>query len=168
MAEEFRQSTTDSLGLPRRMWWLWPFVSLLIVIWAISLWAVRVVDTETVLGVVTSHRGLGTSAQAEVALFVPSSIKTRVLGERVNVGCQGINLEGQVFTESGDVLSIQDIRDWVGSRLLAERLFSQGVRLQQVVTEADTQIPPPGEHCDVTVISGRVRLLELLGRSLNP
>ena len=91
-----------------------------------------------------------------------------MLGERVNVGCQGINLEGQVFTESGDVLSIQDIRDWVGSRLLAERLFSQGVRLQQVVTEADIQIPQPGEHCDVTVISGRVRLLELLGRSLIP
>ena len=95
MAEEFRQSATDSLGLPRRMWWLWPFVALLIVIWAISLWAVRVADTETALGVVTSHRGLGTSAQAEVALFVPSSIKTRVLGERVNVACQGISLEGQ-------------------------------------------------------------------------
>ena len=99
MAEEFRQSATDSLGLPRRMWWLWPFVALLIVIWTISLWAVRVADTETALGVVTSHRGLGTSAQAEVALFVPSSIKTRVLGERVNVACQGISLEGQVFTE---------------------------------------------------------------------
>ncbi len=168
MAEDFRQSATDSLGLPRRMWWLWPFVALLIVIWGISLWAVRVVDTERTLGVVTSHRGLGTSAQAEVALFVPSSIKTRVLGESVALACHGINLKGQVFTESGDVLSIQDIRDWVGSRLLAERLFSQGVRLQQVVTESDIQIPPPGEHCDVTVISGRVRLLELLARSLNP
>ena len=168
MAEEFRQSATDSLGLPRRMWWLWPFVALLIVIWTISLWAVRVADTKTALGVVTSHRGLGTSAQAEVALFVPSSIKTRVLGERVNVACQGISLEGQVFTEGGNILSIQDIRDWVGSRLLAERLFSQGVRLQQVVTESDIQIPSPGEHCDVTVVSGRVRLLELLGRSLNP
>ena len=64
MAEEFRQSATDSLGLPRRMWWLWPFVALLIVIWTISLWAVRVADTETALGVVTSHRGLGTAAQA--------------------------------------------------------------------------------------------------------
>ena len=168
MAEEFRQSATDSLGLPLRMWWLWPFVALLVVIWAISLWAVRVADTETALGVVTSHRGLGTSAKAEVALFVPSSIKTRVLGERVNVACQDINLEGQVFTESGDLLSIQDIRDWVGSRLLAERLFNEGVRLQQVVTESDIQIPSPGEYCDVTVISGRVRLLELLGRSLNP
>ena len=168
MAEEFRQSATDSLGLPRRMWWLWPFVVLLIVIWAISLWAVRVPDTETALGVVTSHRGLGSSAQAEIALFIPSSTKTRVLGERVNVACQSINLEGQVFTESGDALSIQDIRDWVGSRLLAERLFSEGVRLQQVVTESDTQIPSPGEHCDVTVISGQVRLLELLSRSSNP
>ena len=69
---------------------------------------------KTALGVVTSHRGLGTSAQAEVALFVPSSIKTRVLGERVNVACQGISLEGQVFTEGGNILSIQDIRDWVG------------------------------------------------------
>ena len=69
LAEEFRQSATDSLGLPTRMWWLWPFVALLIVIWTISLWAVRVADTEEALGVVTSHRGLGTAAQAEVALL---------------------------------------------------------------------------------------------------
>ncbi len=168
MAEEIRQSATDSLGLPRRMWWLWPFVALLIVIWAISLWAVRVADTETTLGVVTSHRGLGSTARAEVALFVPSTIEPRVLGEKVGVMCQGVRLEGQVFTDSGDLLSVQDIRDWVGSRLLAERLFSTGVRLQQVVTEAGANIPAPGEHCDVTVISGRVRLLDLLGRSLNP
>ena len=85
----------------------------------------------------------------------------------MNVACQGMTLEGQVFTESGDILSIQDIRDWVGSRRLAERLFSQGVRLQQVVTQSDIQIPSPGEHCDVTVVSGRVRLIELLGRSLD-
>ena len=168
MAEELRQSATDSLGLPRHMWWLWPFVALLIVIWTISLWAVRVADTETALGVVTSHRGLGNTARAEVALFVPSSIKPRVLGERVDVTCQGVTLAGQVFTDSGDILSVQDIRDWVGSRLLAERLFNSGVRLQQVVTESGANIPAPGEHCDVTVISGRVRLLELLGRSLNP
>jgi hypothetical protein len=168
VAEELRQSATDSLGLPRRMWWLWPFVTLLIVIWAISLWAVRVADTETALGVVTSHRGLGNTARAEVALFVPSSIQPRVLGERVDVTCQGVTLSGQVFTDSGDILSVQDIRDWVGSRLLAERLFNNGVRLQQVVTESSANIPAPGEHCDVTVISGRVRLLELLGRSLNP
>jgi hypothetical protein len=163
-----RQSATDSLGLPRRMWWLWPFGVLLIVIWAISLWAVRVADTETALGVVTSHRGLGNTARAEVALFVPSSIQPRVLGERVDVTCEDVSLSGQVFTDSGDILSVQDIRDWVGSRLLAERLFNNGVRLQQVVTESGANIPAPGEHCDVTVISGRVRLLELLGRSLNP
>ena len=168
MAEMTRQASTDFLGLPRRMWWLWPFVSLLIVIWAISLWAVRVTDTETTLGVVTSHRGLGNTARAEVALFIPSSIQPRVLGERVGVTCQGLTLAGQVFTGPGDILSVQDIRDWVGSRLLAERLSSNGVRLQQVVTEPGTDIPAPGEHCDVTVISGRVRLLELLGRSLNP
>ena len=150
------------------MWWLWPFVTLLIVIWAISLWAVRVADTETALGVVTSHRGLGNTARAEVALFVPSSIQPRVLGERVDVICEDVSLSGQVFTDSGDILSVQDIRDWVGSRLLAERLFNNGVRLQQVVTESGVNIPAPGEHCDVTVISGRVRLLELLGRSLNP
>ena len=150
------------------MWWLWPFVTLLIVIWAISLWAVRVADTETALGVVTSHRGLGNTARAEVALFVPSSIQPRVLGERVDVTCEDVSLSGQVFTDSGDILSVQDIRDWVGSRLLAERLFNNGVRLQQVVTESGANIPAPGEHCDVTVISGRVRLLELLGRSLNP
>ena len=150
------------------MWWLWPFVALLIVIWAISLWAVRVADTETALGVVTSHRGLGHTARAEVALFVPSSIQPRVLGERVDVTCEDVSLSGQVFTDSGDILSVQDIRDWVGSRLLAERLFNNGVRLQQVVTESGANIPAPGEHCDVTVISGRVRLLELLGRSLNP
>jgi hypothetical protein len=168
VAEELRQSATDSLGLPRRMGWLWPFVALLIVIWAISLWAIRVVDTETALGVVTSHRGLGNTARAEVALFVPSSIQPRVLGEHVDVTCQGVTLDGQVFTESGDILSVQDIRDWVGSRLLAERLFNSGVRLQQVVTESGSNIPAPGEHCDVTVISGRVRLLELLGRGLNP
>ena len=168
MAEEMRQSATDSLGLPRRMWWLWPFGVLLIVIWAISLWAVRVADTETALGVVTSHRGLGNTARAEVALFVPSSIQPRVLGERVDVTCEDVSLSGQVFTDSGDILSVQDIRDWVGSRLLAERLFNNGVRLQQVVTESGANIPAPGEHCDVTVISGRVRLLELLGRSLNP
>jgi hypothetical protein len=163
-----RQSATDSMGLPRRMWWLWPFGVLLIVIWAISLWAVRVADTETALGVVTSHRGLGNTARAEVALFVPSSIQPRVLGERVDVTCEDVSLSGQVFTDSGDILSVQDIRDWVGSRLLAERLFNNGVRLQQVVTESGANIPAPGEHCDVTVISGRVRLLELLGRSLNP
>jgi hypothetical protein len=168
VAEEMRQSATDSLGLPRRMWWLWPFGVLLIVIWAISLWAVRVADTETALGVVTSHRGLGNTARAEVALFVPSSIQPRVLGERVDVTCEDVSLSGQVFTDSGDILSVQDIRDWVGSRLLAERLFNNGVRLQQVVTESGANIPAPGEHCDVTVISGRVRLLELLGRSLNP
>ena len=168
MAKERHQSATDSLGLPRRMWWLWPFVTLLIVIWAISLWAVRVADTETALGVVTSHRGLGNTARAEVALFVPSSIQPRVLGERVDVTCEDVSLSGQVFTDSGDILSVQDIRDWVGSRLLAERLFNNGVRLQQVVTESGANIPAPGEHCDVTVISGRVRLLELLGRSLNP
>ena len=168
MAKERHQSATDSLGLPRRMWWLWPFVTLLIVIWAISLWAVRVADTETALGVVTSHRGLGNTARAEVALFVPSSIQPRVLGERVDVICEDVSLSGQVFTDSGDILSVQDIRDWVGSRLLAERLFNNGVRLQQVVTESGANIPAPGEHCDVTVISGRVRLLELLGRSLNP
>ena len=150
------------------MWWLWPFGVLLIVIWAISLWAVRVADTETALGVVTSHRGLGNTARAEVALFVPSSIQPRVLGERVDVTCEDVSLSGQVFTDSGDILSVQDIRDWVGSRLLAERLFNNGVRLQQVVTESGANIPAPGEHCDVTVISGRVRLLELLGRSLNP
>ncbi len=150
------------------MWWLWPFVALLIVIWAISLWAVRVADTETALGVVTSHRGLGNTARAEVALFVPSSIQPRVLGERVGVTCEDVSLSGQVFTDSGDILSVQDIRDWVGSRLLAERLFNNGVRLQQVVTESGANILAPGEHCDVTVISGRVRLLELLGRSLNP
>lgn len=168
MAKERHQSATDSLGLPRRMWWLWPFVTLLIVIWAISLWAVRVADIETALGVVTSHRGLGNTARAEVALFVPSSIQPRVLGERVDVTCEDVSLSGQVFTDSGDILSVQDIRDWVGSRLLAERLFNNGVRLQQVVTESGANIPAPGEHCDVTVISGRVRLLELLGRSLNP
>jgi hypothetical protein len=168
VAEEMRQSATDSMGLPRRMWWLWPFGVLLIVIWAISLWAVRVADTETALGVVTSHRGLGNTARAEVALFVPSSIQPRVLGERVDVTCEDVSLSGQVFTDSGDILSVQDIRDWVGSRLLAERLFNNGVRLQQVVTESGANIPAPGEHCDVTVISGRVRLLELLGRSLNP
>lgn len=168
MAKERHQSATDSLGLPRRMWWLWPFVALLIVIWAISLWAVRVADIETALGVVTSHRGLGNTARAEVALFVPSSIQPRVLGERVDVTCEDVSLSGQVFTDSGDILSVQDIRDWVGSRLLAERLFNNGVRLQQVVTESGANIPAPGEHCDVTVISGRVRLLELLGRSLNP
>ena len=166
MAEESRQSATDGLGLPRRMWWLWPFVVLLIVIWAISLWAVRVADTETTLGVVTSHRGLGNTARAEIALFVPSSIQPRVLGEAVDVTCQGVTLKAQVFSESGDILSVQDIRDWVGSRLLAERLFNDGVRLQQVVTESGAHIPASGEHCDVTVISGRVRLLELLGRSL--
>jgi hypothetical protein len=77
-----------------------------------------------------------------------------------------VTLKAQVFSESGDILSVQDIRDWVGSRLLAERLFNDGVRLQQVVTESGAHIPAPGEHCDVTVISGRVRLLELLGRSL--
>ena len=99
------------------MWWLWPFVVLLIVIWAISLWAVRVADTQTTLGVVTSHRGLGNTAQAEVALFVPSTIRSRVLGERVDVTCQDVTLIGQVFTESGDMMSVQDIRDWVGSRL---------------------------------------------------
>jgi hypothetical protein len=103
-----------------------------------------------------------------VALFVPSSIQPRVLGERVDVTCEDVSLSGQVFTDSGDILSVQDIRDWVGSRLLAERLFNNGVRLQQVVTESGANIPAPGEHCDVTVISGRVRLLELLGRSLNP
>jgi hypothetical protein len=168
VAKERHQSATDSLGLPRRMWWLWPFVALLIVIWAISLWAVRVADIETALGVVTSHRGLGNTARAEVALFVPSSIQPRVLGERVDVTCEDVSLSGQVFTDSGDILSVQDIRDWVGSRLLAERLFNNGVRLQQVVTESGANIPAPSEHCDVTVISGRVRLLELLGRSLNP
>ena len=106
------------------MWWLWPFVVLLIVIWVISLWAIRVPDTQATLGVVTSHRGLGNTARAEVALFVPSKIQSRVLGERVDVICQDVALIGQVFTESGDILSVQDIRDWVGSRLLAERLFN--------------------------------------------
>ena len=68
---------------------------------------------------------------------------TRVLGERVGVTCQGLTLAGQVFTGPGDILSVQDIRDWVGSRLLAERLSSNGVRLQQVVTEPGTDIPAP-------------------------
>ena len=150
------------------MWWLWPFVILLVVIWFISLWAVRIADTTNTLGVVTSHRGLGSAARAEIALFIPSVLKARALGEPVRVNCEDVILEGQIYTQAGDVLSVQDIRDWVGSRLLAERLFKQRVRLQQVVTEAEISIPVPGEHCDVTVISGRVRLLELIGRSLDP
>ena len=48
-----------------------------------------------------------------------------------------------------------------GLEAMAERLFNQGVRLQQVVTESDVNIPAPGEHCDVTLISGRVRLIDL-------
>ena len=169
MAGEILPSETDGLGLPRRMWWLWPFMILLVVIWVISLWAVRIADTANTLGVVTSHRGLGSAARAEIALFIPSVLKSRALGEPVKVNCEDVILEGQIYTQAGDVLSVQDIRDWVGSRLLAERLFKQRVRLQQVVTEAGTtSIPVPGEHCDVTIISGRVRLLELLGRSLDP
>ena len=167
MAEEIRQSETDGLGLPRRMWWLWPFVTLLVVIWVISLWAVRVADTKKILGVVTSHRGIGSAARAEIALFVPLKLQSRALGEAVKVTCEEAILGGQIYTQAGDILSVQDVRDWVGSRLLAERLFAQRVKLQQVVTEAGTTIPVPGEHCDVIVISGHVRLLELLGRSLN-
>ena len=53
MAREILPSETDGLGLPRRMWWLWPFVTLLVVIWVISLWAVRIADTANTLGVVT-------------------------------------------------------------------------------------------------------------------
>lgn len=168
MAEEVRQSEIDGLGLPRRMWWLWPFVTLLVVIWVISLWGVRVADTANTLGVVTSQRGLGTMARAEIALFIPSALQPRALGESVEVTCEEVILGGQIYTQAGDALSVQDIRDWVGSRLLAERLFKQRVRLQQIVTQAGTKIPVPGEHCAVTIISGRVRLLELLGRSLNP
>ena len=108
------------------MWWLWPFVALLIVIWTISLGGSRggYQDGIGCCHIASWSRNFRSSRSSP---FVPSSIKTRVLGERVNVACQGISLEGQVFTEGGNILSIQDIRDWVGSRLLAERLFSPGV-----------------------------------------
>ena len=159
---------TDPLGLPRRMWWLWPFLALLMVIWVISLWAVRVAETESVLGVVTTHRGLGSTARAELSVLIPSHLSARPLGEAVSLQCPQNQLPAQVFEEPGEVLSVQDIRDLVGSRLLAERLFNEGVRVQSVVTNAEASIPAPGEHCDVTLVSGRVRLLELLGRRLNP
>lgn len=162
-----RQADTDSLGLPRSMWWLWPFVVLLVVIWVITLWAVRVSDTATALGVVVSHEGLSTNARAEIAVLVPDRLRKRVLGETVLVKCLTISIEGEVFGDASEILSIQDIRDWVGSRLLADTLATEGVRLQPVKTQPSEVIPSPGEHCDVVFVSGRVRLLQLLWRSLD-
>ena len=164
---ERHQSETDGLGLPRPMWWLWPFLALLLVIWVISLWAVRVAETETVLGVVTTHRGLGSTARAELSVLIPQAVAARPLGEAVSLDCPAHQLKAQVFAEPGEILSVQDIRDLVGSRLLAERLFADGVRVQSVVTDAEDSIPAPGEHCGVTLLSGQARLLELLGRRLD-
>lgn len=157
-------SDTDNLGLPRRMWWLWPFLVLLLVIWLISLWAIRVPATTEIYGVVTAQQGLGQTARAELTVFIPERLKIRPLGEEVRVTCNGRSWEASVDREAGEVLSVQDIRDLIGSRLIAERLFRQTVRVQQVVTDAGADIPAPGEQCDVTVIEGRVRLITLLGR----
>lgn len=156
-------SETDSLGLPRRMWWLWPFLVLLLVIWVISLWAVRVPQTTTIYAVTTAQQGLGQTARAEVTVLVPTELGGRPLGETVRLRCQDIELKGQIDTEAGEILSVQDIRDLVGSRLLAERLFKDNVRMQTVVSESGTDIPAPGEHCQVTIVHGQVRLLALLG-----
>lgn len=160
---------TDSLGLPRRMWWLWPFLVLLLVIWVISLWAVRVPQTTQVHAVTTAQQGLGQTARAEITVLVPSGLGARPLGETVRVVCRDAELElsAQVDTEASEVLSVQDLRDLVGSRLMAERLFLDAVRMQKVVTERASQIPAPGEHCQVTVVHGQVRLLALLGGGLD-
>lgn len=156
-------SDTDSLGLPRRMWWLWPFLVLLVVIWIISLWAIRVPQTSVIYGVVTAQQGLGRTARAELSVFIPERLKPRPLGEKVRVTCNGQSWNASVDREASEVLSVQDIRDLIGSRLIAERLFRQTVRVQSVVTESGTDIPAPGEQCDVTVIDGRARLITLLG-----
>ncbi|MDC1319524.1 hypothetical protein N8Y93_02395 [Litorivicinus sp.] len=166
MAQGRNQSETDGLGLPVRMWWLWPLLIGLMFIWCISLWAVRVADTTSVMGVVTSHRGLGSTARARLAVLIPSSVDARPLGESVRVNCDGSVLAGQVFSEAGETISVQDIRDLVGSRLMADRLFSQAVRLQQVVTELGDYIPALGEHCKLTIISQQIRLVRLLGRGV--
>mgnify|MGYP001028613937 CR=1 FL=1 len=160
-------SETDGLGLPRRMWWLWPFLVLLLVIWVISLWAVRVPQTTTIQAVTTAQQGLGSTARAEVTVLVPTALGGRPLGETVRLLCQDTVLRGQVNTEASEILSVQDIRDLVGSRLLAERLFKDNVRRQLVVTESGPDIPVPGEHCQVTIVHGQIRLLALLGGGLD-
>jgi hypothetical protein len=160
-------SETDSLGLPRRMWWLWPFLVLLLVIWVISLWAVRVPQTTTIQAVTTAQQGLGQTARAEVTVLIPAELGVRPLGETVRLLCQERELKGQIDTEAGEILSVQDIRDLVGSRLLAERLFQDNVRMQKVVTGSGAGIPAPGEHCQVTIVHGQIRLLALLGGGLD-
>lgn len=157
-----RHAETDLLGLPRRMWWLWPFLVLLVVIWVITLWAVRISDTKTVLGVVASHEGLGSTARAEIAMFIPGNLSERMMGEPVRINCLTISTKGEVFREASEILSSQDIQDWVGSRLLADTLASKAVRLQFVLTQSSSSLPQPGEHCDLIILSGRIRLLNLL------
>ncbi|MGA1206260.1 MAG: hypothetical protein EBS77_05845 [Gammaproteobacteria bacterium] len=160
--EESSIEQVDALGLPRSLWWLWPVLVALVLIWVIALWALRVPQTTQVTAVLTAHRGIGMEAQAELAVLVPSRLGTRLLGEPVEADCAGRVLTGQIIGEKTDVLGTQDLRDLLGSTVRAEQQTRLSVFQQTALMSSVQELPPPGELCHVEVVTGRVRLFELL------
>lgn len=160
--EETAIDQVDALGLPRSLWWLWPVLVALVLIWVIALWALRVPQTTQVTAVLTAHRGIGVEAQAELAVLVPSQLGARLLGEPVEAECAGRVLTGQVIGEKTDILGTQDLRDLLGSTVRAEQQNRLSVFQQTALMSSAQELPPPGELCHVEIVTGRVRLFEIL------
>jgi hypothetical protein len=60
------------------------------------------------------------------------------------------------------VLGSQDLRDLLGSTVRAEQQARQTVFQQTALVTSTQELPPPGELCQVSIVTGRVRLFELL------
>lgn len=155
-------SDVDSLGLPRRMWWLWPFIVLLVAIWMIGLWAIRIPQPVTIKAVVVSQQGFGQLARIKAALLVPASLEPRLLGETVVLDCGSGPLRAEVVEARRAELSLQELRDLVGSRRVADFWAAQSVGQQLVLSDVFSPLPSPGELCDADVLTRSVRLLSLL------
>jgi len=160
--EDLGVEQADALGLPRTLWWLWPVLVALVLVWVIALWALRVPQTSDVTAVLTAHRGIGVEAQAELTVLVPTSFGARPLGEPIQAECAGQSMTGQMIGEKTDVLGSQDLRDLLGSSVRADQQVRRGVFSQTALMVTSGDLPPPGELCQVAILTGRVRLFELL------
>ena len=160
--DDLSMDQVDALGLPRSLWWLWPVLVALFLVWIIALWALRIPQTTDVTAVLTAHRGIGMDAQAELAVLVPSRLGPRLLGEPIEAACAGRLFTGLVIGEKTDVLGSQDLRDLLGSTVRAEQQARQTVFQQTALVTSTQELPPPGELCQVSIVTGRVRLFELL------
>ena len=156
--DDLSMDQVDALGLPRSLWWLWPVLVALFLVWIIALWALRIPQTTDVTAVLTAHRGIGMDAQAELAVLVPSRLGPRLLGEPIEAACAGRLFTGQVIGEKTDVLGSQDLRDLLGSTVRAEQQARQTVFQQTALVTSTQELPPPGELCQVSIVTGLVRL----------